>query len=332
MVTGLMQIQIKKMSIMCIFICTLVFLGAFNVNGTGMMPPILQPAVNPEFSYYNSGELQYVTITVFNHVLANEDHHAIVNITLPSDKRVVSCRMEITEHLDSDEPWWRATAFYFDNIDRDAMKYMIGTSRVNPYNVKGNIIGPGQTKTYSYNMSNVQFANRPPKTGSWYWNFIPQKENDTFGYLSPGSHVIEAWITSYDRFSGKLPADTWITLKLYFVFEDLLGKIIDDLIDNIESSSAVSWREPSTNRKQTMIDKLIAVKDLVGTHNFEEAYDILLHDIKPKLTGLKTDENEEPWGNDIFNNPWVTCCDLQEAYRLTCNEILTRITRCLTGI
>lgn len=45
-----------------------------------------------------------------------------------------------------------------------------------------------------------------------------------------------------------------------------------------------------------------------------------------KLTGLKTDENEDPWGNGIFKNPWVTCDELQEAFRLICNQILTHIT------
>ena len=43
----------------------------------------------------------------------------------------------------------------------------------------------------------------------------------------------------------------------------------------------------------------------------------------PKLTGLKTDENEDPWGNGVFNNPWVTYEALQDEFRLDCNVILS---------
>jgi len=51
-------------------------------------------------------------------------------------------------------------------------------------------------------------------------------------------------------------------------------------------------------------------------------YEDLLHDIKPKLTGLKTDENEEPWGNGVFKKPWVICPELQETFQVSCNVIL----------
>ena len=75
------------------------------------------------------------------------------------------------------------------------------------------------------------------------------------------------------------------------------------------------------NNKATMINKLNEVKDLISENDFEEAYDKLLHDIKPKLTGLKTDENENPWGNGVFKNPWVVCPELQGIFHVICEII-----------
>ncbi|MFX1325653.1 MAG: hypothetical protein ACFE8N_11900 [Promethearchaeota archaeon] len=51
-----------------------------------------------------------------------------------------------------------------------------------------------------------------------------------------------------------------------------------------------------------MSNKLNELQDMISENSFEEAYDKLLHDIKPKLTGLKTDENELPYGNGISNH------------------------------
>ena len=104
--------------------------------------------------------------------------------------------------------------------------------------------------------------------------------------------------------------------------EDYINPLIDQLIDKIQASNEDCWRKPASNRKITTVNKLTELKDLISSNNLEDAYDKLLHDIKPKLTGLKTDENEEPWGNGEFKNPWVICTDLQEEFRLDCNDIL----------
>ncbi len=318
-----------KTSFLCLFLCLLVFSGSASMNAAGIMPQ------NPESTTVEpaadgSCDLEHVTITIFDHTLANRDHHALATLILPSCKRVVACQMVITEHLDRDDVCVRATLFLFDVVNENPEKYNIGTCRTGRDNVVGDIIAPGQTVTYTYDMSNVQFSNAWPQKCSWYKNFIPQDENDTSGYLSPGMHVIEVWISSYDRYSGELPADTWITLTLHLVFEDVVGELVDDLVDAIDSSSDDCWRTPAGNRKATMINKLFEVKDLSCSDNFEEAYDKLLHDIKPKLTGLKTDENENSWGNGIFDNPWVICSELQEAFKSTCNELLSQLVKCIT--
>jgi len=101
---------------------------------------------------------------------------------------------------------------------------------------------------------------------------------------------------------------------------------IDQLNAEIQESPDECWTGPVSNRKSAMNNKLDELKELIASGAFNEAYDKLFHDIKPKLTGLKTNENEIPWGNGVFNNPWVTCPDLQEAFREKCNEILFLLT------
>jgi hypothetical protein len=83
---------------------------------------------------------------------------------------------------------------------------------------------------------------------------------------------------------------------------DTLGQMIEDV---------ECWRKPSTNRQETMLNKYNELLSLIDDDDYAAAYDKLLHDIKPKLTGLKTDEAGEPYGNGEFGNPWVTCSDWQ---------------------
>jgi len=96
---------------------------------------------------------------------------------------------------------------------------------------------------------------------------------------------------------------------------ELIESLLNQLVEKIQTSDDECWRKPAINRKYTIINKINAL-------NLENLYDKVLHDIKPKLTGLKTNENEEMWGNGVFHNPWVICPDLQEELRLLCNEIL----------
>jgi hypothetical protein len=100
---------------------------------------------------------------------------------------------------------------------------------------------------------------------------------------------------------------------------------IDDLVENLETltSSATSWK--STNLEDAMISKIAELGLLFQDGAFSEAYDKLLHDIKPKLTGLKVDENGNPFGNGVFNNPWLTNVDEQTAFTTACNDILAAL-------
>ncbi|NVM36375.1 MAG: hypothetical protein HWN81_12325 [Candidatus Lokiarchaeota archaeon] len=100
---------------------------------------------------------------------------------------------------------------------------------------------------------------------------------------------------------------------------------LDEFKQEIQASPDDGWRKPAQNRKDTICNKLSALQDLINEGNFEEAYDKLLYDIKPKLTGLKEDENEEPWGNGDFKQAWVTCEGLREIFNTKCNLILSEI-------
>ena len=94
---------------------------------------------------------------------------------------------------------------------------------------------------------------------------------------------------------------------------------------NIQTSPDECWKKPAQNRKNTITNKLTELQELIDMENFEDAYDKLLHEIKPKLTGLKTDENELSWGNGIYDQALVICETLREQYRIACNLILEEI-------
>ncbi len=100
---------------------------------------------------------------------------------------------------------------------------------------------------------------------------------------------------------------------------------IDLLIKNVENSSDDCWWDPVDERKSEIINKSIEIKELITLACYNKAYKKLLHEIKPKLTGLNTDENEIVWGDGIFYNPWILCEELKEEFRVDCNDLLTFI-------
>ncbi len=148
---------------------------------------------------------------------------------------------------------------------------------------------------------------------------------DIFNYwiMDFGIHYveIEVWDADEDRIEDSLSSlisGTFITsfedMKQYIIWE------IDQLIACIYESADDWWWKK--NERTTMVKKLDALKALIAENLFEDAYHKLLHDIKPKLTGLKTDENENPFGNGLFKSPWVINDNFQKELRLLCNELL----------
>jgi len=100
---------------------------------------------------------------------------------------------------------------------------------------------------------------------------------------------------------------------------------IDNFNAFIQNINLDSWRDPSENRRNAMSEKIESLKLSVLDKIYVESYDKLLHDIKPKLTGLKTNENEISWGNGIFQNPWIVNSTLKELFRELSNEILSHL-------
>ena len=116
---------------------------------------------------------------------------------------------------------------------------------------------------------------------------------------------------------------------MFMVFgKAIVNEFTDDVNQfkkDIQASPNECWKKPAQNRKNAVCNKLTELQQLITEENFEEAYDKLLHDIKPKLTGLKQDEHEISWGNGVYNQPWVICSDLQAIYLDKCDSILSQI-------
>ncbi len=136
-------------------------------------------------------------------------------------------------------------------------------------------------------------------------------------YLLPGTHEFEIIVS--DGLGGV--ASTSVTVNVAASPGGLLA-MIDALIAAVQSSDDADWRNPAECRKQAMVQKLEAIKDLIEAGDYAEAYDAFLHDIKPKLTGLKTDENEDPWGHGFFHCPWVMSLTLHQEFKELINPIL----------
>jgi len=100
---------------------------------------------------------------------------------------------------------------------------------------------------------------------------------------------------------------------------------INQFKENIQASPDECWKKPAENRKNIICNKLTELQQLITEEQFEEAYDKLLHDIKPKLTELKENEYGEQWGNGVNKKPWVICSDLQATYGEDCDSILSQI-------
>ena len=130
------------------------------------------------------------------------------------------------------------------------------------------------------------------------WDADNDREGDSLYSLATGTFLI-----------------TFEEMKQYVIWE------IDKFIVAIQESPGELWGDPVEQRKNAMTNKLVELKELVLSDLFEDAYDKLLHDIKPLLTGLKTDENNVDWGNGVFKNAWV----IFEDFEIRCNDILSHL-------
>lgn len=171
-------------------------------------------------------------MTVFNQENSNWDHKAIKTIIIPCFQEIVSIHMTITAYYDPDDYFLRAVWF-----DLDGRGGWIGTYRFGPHDVRGNIIEPGQTLTWTYDMSNCQFAGEwdpnadPPLPDRIYYDFIHPPACETVGFFSTGEHTITAYVSSQDVYMGKTQ-DSWITIILDFEYTEpcVVGSLFSDAL------------------------------------------------------------------------------------------------------
>ena len=64
---------------------------------------------------------------------------------------------------------------------------------------------------------------------------------------------------------------------------------------------------------------------MIDTLVFFDAYHKLLHNINPKLTGLKEDEYSNSWGKRIFKKPWMEDSYWLEVFNSNGNKKLKHI-------
>ncbi|MFX0034008.1 MAG: hypothetical protein ACFE9I_00030, partial [Candidatus Hermodarchaeota archaeon] len=187
----------------------------------------------------NTYENKDHTIIIFDHEYSNSEHPAIKTIKIPGEP--ISCIMEIVAYCDPDDIYLRAVYFALDDIGDP-----IGVERIGAGQVRGDVtIRGGETKTWEFDMSNCQFAKPSPETGSYFRNFIPQTEENFIGFFSPGEHTVKAFVTSQNSYKGATQ-DSWITIKLHFIFKEIVVSVLDHVYSNADHPSLASINIPTT--------------------------------------------------------------------------------------
>jgi len=144
----------------------------------------------------------------------------------------------------------------------------------------------------------------------------------------PGSNVLFEINALFPSVEGDFSCNFSIEVVIVFppseTLPELLGKLNTTimLLDNNAFDRNPAQRKNALGNKIQLISKLV---DFDCSIAYIISYYILLIDIKPKLTGLKTDENEIPWGNGVFKNPWVISSTAQESLLIQCNQILAEL-------
>lgn len=143
----------------------------------------------------------------------------------------------------------------------------------------------GNYVAFTYSDGTISFAN--------IWNLqmgnhqiyfqLTDGDNDRLNDATSAIFSIVLTITEYDVVA-------WADAEL----EELIQMCMD----------CDSWLKK--NGEKTIINKINEVIALKEAGKYMEAYNKLLHDIKPKLTGVKVDELGNSFGKPDFKNAWVS--------------------------
>lgn len=210
-----------------ILTCLIVLIG---ISSVGIIGATAQIQINSE-------EIFSETIVVFDHRLSDWPHPAETDIFIPDEWEILSCQMKYDAFCDPDDGYLRAITFWLDWRGG-----AIGCYRVAPGQVRGSgTISPGQTKYWTFDMSSCQFATNTSDLPQdrVFWNFIPQAEDETKGYFSPGWHHVEGFVSS--QYPG-LTQDSWISIRLEFTYKlRVIPAIIDFNPDTLNQKSKGNW-------------------------------------------------------------------------------------------
>lgn len=199
------------------------------------------------------------TITVFEQVTCSRGIPANTTITIPCFQSIESIQMEIEGYcgdgfralwfsLDGDWPptedgvegggyigtrggyigTWRLDRHQVRDLPSDHPDYDSSTDD----STSGTISG-GQTNTWIFDMTHcmVAYGNdgpfgtyENPDPGFYWINFIPECQENTVGYFSPGDHTVYSMISS-DTYTS------WISLTLYFEYTPCVeGSLFSDAL------------------------------------------------------------------------------------------------------
>ncbi|HME55355.1 MAG TPA: hypothetical protein VKM55_24315 [Candidatus Lokiarchaeia archaeon] len=101
---------------------------------------------------------------------------------------------------------------------------------------------------------------------------------------------------------------------------------ISTLAAVLNATSSSNWSR--SYEKRVMLDEIGMVCKLFDEGYYTLAYNILLHDIEPKLTGLNISDNGTRWKNGTCISPWIVNPALRSMLRDKINATLNDIKAC----
>lgn len=128
---------------------------------------------------------------------------------------------------------------------------------------------------------------------------------NTISILKSGVGIIEYAVSDYGDYTftseiwnGDVVKSNSITVSVEEEDDDPLEVLLANLDYICENANVFAKHERAFN------NKMAEIYSKINEGLYQEAYDKLLKDITPKLTGFKVDQLLNTWGNGIFKNVW----------------------------
>lgn len=239
---------------------------------------------------------------------------AVVNVVVSSDH--ISKEADVAVQIEDDDtnaPWFEEISITDDFLNVYISFYGKDLK-------EGDDVGLNLIEIYVDDLIITTYTCQPDEE-----HFFFTLENSWIMQIGQHEVKIKIWDADDDRLADSLYT---IIDNLYFeiTYEEMVQYVkweINELSTKIQDSPDSSWK--NNHLKNAMKEKLDELLLLIEDENYLDAYDKVLHDIKPLLTGLKTDENEVPWDGGVFKHPWVIDVNLQLIFKEDCNMILRNI-------